>query len=757
MIYFTITFHPNRKAIHQVINQQPIPIIFVKKLLFFALVIFSASNYSTLAQNKKAITLEDIWSKYTFVQKQVQNINWMKDGAFYTALDNGKVIKHQVTDGAAVATLFNEAVSVENLGKKITVDDYALSADEQKLLISTESEPIYRRSSKEENFVYDLKTKKLVQLSSGGKQMFATFSPDGAKVAFVRQNNLFVVDLATMTEQKITNDGKWNYIINGACDWVYEEEFSFARAFQWSPDSKKIAFYTFDESNVPEYNMQMWGKLYPTDYRYKYPKAGEANSTVSISVHHLSEAKTIKMDIGSETDIYIPRIRWTQDANLLSIERLNRLQNRLDIIHADAQTGIGNIVLTETSNTYVDVENFGDDLTYLSDGKSFIMSSEKDGFKHLYHYDITGKLIRQITTGKWEVDNFYGIDENTKTLYFTSTELSSTERQLFSISLEGKLKKQLSQEHGMNTASFSNDFKYYILQHSAYNSPLKVSLHKAPSGQLVKVLEDNAALRKTLETFDIAKKEFMTIRTSENIELNAWMIKPTDFDPKKKYPVFMFLYGGPGSQEVLNEFDSFNTFWYQHLVQKGYIVACVDNRGTGGKGADFKKCTYLNLGKLEVKDQIEAAKYWGNLPFVDKTRIGIQGWSYGGYMSSNCLFQGADYFKTAIAVAPVTNWRFYDSIYTERFLRTPQENAKGYDENSPVTYAKNLKGNFLLVHGTGDDNVHFQNSIALEEALIRANKQFQSFYYPNKNHGIYGGNTRFHLYTMMTNFIEKNL
>ena len=729
----------------------------MKNIIKFLFLIVFIAHGSMLTAQKKNITLEDIWAKGTFRSKSVQNINWMKDGAFYSALENGKIIKHQVTDGAAVETLFDQASGVENLGKKLEMEDYALSSDEQKILISAEGEPIYRRSSREENYVYDLKTKKIAQLSKGGKQMFATFSPDGSKVVFVRLNNLYMVDLATMTEKQITMDGKLNYIINGACDWVYEEEFSFAKAFQWSPDSKKIAFYTFDETKVPEYNMQTWGKLYPTDYKYKYPKAGEANSIVTISIFHLTDNKTTKVDIGKETDQYIPRIRWTNDANVLSLNRLNRLQNKMEILHADANTGKTDIILTEESKTYVDVENFADDVYYLTDNKSFVMSSEKDGFKHLYQYDMLGKLIRQITTGNWEVADFYGIDEKSKTLYFTSMEMSNIERQLFSISLEGKLKKQLTNEKGMNSASFSKDFKYYILQNSTASTPLKVSLHKAPTGQLVKVLEDNAVLSKKLDEYNIASKEFMTIKTSENIELNAWMIKPTDFDPKKKYPVFMFLYGGPGSQQVLNQFDGSNFMWFQHLAQKGYIVACVDNRGTGGKGADFKKSTYLNLGKLEVKDQIEAAKYWGSLPYVDKTRIGIFGWSYGGYMSSNCLFQGADYFKTAIAVAPVTNWRFYDTIYTERFQRTPQENPTGYDENSPVTHASKLKGNFLLVHGTGDDNVHFQNSISLEDALIKANKQFQSFYYPNRNHGIYGGNTRLHLYTMMTNFLEKNL
>lgn len=714
------------------------------------------NSLSVVAQ-KKNVSLDEVWTKFAFSQKQVRSINWMKDGSFYSALENGRIVKHQVTDGAAVETLFDEGVSVENLGQKITIADYTLSSNEQKILIETDPEQIYRRSSRAENFVYDIKTKKLTKLSAGGKQSFATFSPDGTKIAFVRQNNLFMVDLNTMAERQITTDGKWNNIINGMCDWVYEEEFSFAKAFFWSPDSRKIAFYTFDESKVPEYNMQMWGKLYPTDYRYKYPKAGEPNSTVSISVYNLVDTKTVKMDLGKETDLYIPRIRWTINTNVLSISRLNRYQNKMELIHADAFTGKTTTILIEESRTYVDVENFGDDLTYLADGKSFIMSSEKDGYKHLYQYDMSGREVRQITTGKWEVDNFYGIDESSNTLYFTSTEIASIERHLYSISLDGKVKKKLSIDRGVNSANFSPDFKYFILNNSASNSPLKVSLYRSSNAQLVKVLEDNADLRARLTGYTISPKEFTVIKTADGVELNSWIIKPANFDPNKKYPLLMFVYGGPGSQQVLNQYDGANFYWYQILAQKGYIVACVDNRGTGGRGSEFKKCTYLNLGKLEVRDQIESAKYFGKLPFIDATRIGIQGWSYGGFMASNCLFQGADVFKAAIAVAPVTNWRYYDTVYTERFLRTPQENPSGYDDNSPVTHAKNLKGNFLLVHGTGDDNVHFQNAVALEDALIKNNKQFQSFYYPNKNHGIAGGNTRLHLYTMMTNFLEKNL
>lgn len=726
-------------------------------LIVFIVSFVLAGSYQEAVAQKKNITLEDIWSKGTFAQKTVQSINWMKDGAYYTALEANHIVKHQVVTGAAVETLFDESVMVEHFGSKFDIADYVLSADEQKILITTQPEAIYRRSTKVESYVYDIPTKQLAKLSAGGKQLFPTFSPDGTKIAFVRQNNIYLVDLATMTERAITTDGKWNNIINGAADWVYEEEFGFAKAFQWSPDSQKLAYYTFDESKVPEYNMQMWGKLYPTDYRYKYPKAGENNAVVSISVFHLATNQVIKVDVGAEPNKYIPRMRWTKDSNVLAVVRLNRTQNRMELLHADALTGNTQTILVEESHTYVDVENLGDDLKYLADGKHFIMSSEKTGFKHLYLYDIQGHEIRQLTNGKWEVATFYGIDERTNTLYYTSTEISPTERHLYSLMLDGTNNRRLSPERGMNSANFSPDFQYFVLSNSSANSPLRVSMYQANTGQLIKVLEDNTELRTRLQGFNTTIKEFTVIRTADGIELNTWMIKPNNFNPNQKYPLLMFVYGGPGSQQVLNQYDSGNFFWYQYLAQKGYIVACVDNRGTGGRGTEFKKCTYLNLGKLEVNDQIQAAKYFGNLPYIDKTRIGIQGWSYGGFMASNCLFQGADVFKAAIAVAPVTNWRYYDTIYTERFLRTPQENPQGYDDNSPVTHAAKLKGNLLLVHGTGDDNVHFQNAVALEDALIKANKQFQTFYYPNKNHGISGGNTRLHLYTMMTNFLEKNL
>ncbi len=708
-----------------------------------------------LHAQKTQLTIDDIFARGTFAAKSVQGVNWMKNGGFYTSLtqENGQaaVIKYDVTTGQPVETLFQAA----SLGNGATaVNSYEMSPNEDKLLIATETEYIYRRSNKSVYYVYDLKTKQAVKLSQGGKQSNAAFSPDGSRVAFTRDNNLFVVDLKSSTETPITTDGKFNYIIHGSTDWVYEEEFGFTRAFQWNANGTKIAYYTFDESAVPEYNMQIWGKLYPTDYRYKYPKAGEKNSTITLSIYDLAQKSNVKVDIGTETDSYIPRINWTLNPNVLSVRRMNRLQNHLDILHADATTGKTTVVLTETSPAYVDLE-FTDDLTYLADGKQFIHASERSGFKHLYLYDISGKLIRQITTGNWEVSNFIGLDEKKKLVYYTSTEVSPMERHLYVISLDGKNKKKLSSTSGVHRPNFSVDFSYYLDNFSDANTPLSVGLYTAPAGKQVKMLETNEALKSKMQEYDLTKKEFFQFKIPDNTTLNGWMMKPTNFDASKKYPVFMFVYGGPGSQQVMNDWNA-QTLWFQLLTQKGYIVACVDNRGTGARGTAFRQVTYANLGKYEVQDQIEAAKYLGSQSYVDKNRIGIHGWSYGGYMAALCMTVGADYFKMGISGAPVTTWRFYDSIYTERYLKRPQDNPSGYDDNSPVTHANKLKGKFLLVHGTGDDNVHFQNSIALQQELINNGKQFETFIYPNQAHGV-RGKSRVHLYHLMTNFILENL
>ncbi|MDX5481478.1 MAG: S9 family peptidase [Hymenobacteraceae bacterium] len=713
------------------------------------------------AQQKKDITLEDIYRKGTFSAKSVYGVNWMNDGRYYSSQVPDEqnrvydIVKYDVTTGQPVATIIEgEDLKPAGSSQPIQFDDYTFSSDEQKVLFSTDTERIYRRSSKAEFYIYDIPTKKLTKLSDGGKQMYASFSPDAKRVAFARENNMFVTDLSNMQETQITADGKFNSIINGYADWVYEEEFSFAKGFHWSPDGKKIAFYTFDETNVPEFNMQMWGELYPQDNKFKYPKAGEANSKVTVSVYDVNSGKTVKMDTGSEADIYIPRIKWTNNPDLLSIQKMNRLQNTLEILHANATTGKADVVLKETDKAYIDIT---DDLTYLKDGKHFIHSSEVKGYNHLYLYNMNGKLVRQITNGNWEVSNYVGYDEKNDRLYYMSTEVSPLERHLYTISSKGKKKARLTDKAGTHRVNMSNDFKYYLDYQSAANEVPTVSLHTAKDGKLIKVLEDNQQLKNTLAQYDIAKQEFFTMNTGDGTQLNGWMIKPTDFDPNKKYPVLMFVYGGPGSQTVTNSWGGANYLWYQVLADKGMIVVSVDNRGTGARGAEFKKVTYANLGKYEIEDQIEAAKWLGNQPYVDKNRIGIWGHSFGGYMTLLGLTKGEGVFRAGISVAPVTSWRFYDTIYTERFLKTPQENAAGYDDNSPLMFADKLQGDLLLIHGTGDDNVHFQNAVAMQDALISANKQFESFYYPNRNHGVGGGITSLHRFKMMTNFLERKL
>ena len=725
----------------------------VIKSALFALLLLAFAGSTLSAQELKKVTIEDVFKKNTFSQQTVRGINWMKDGQYYSSQINQSgypmVVKMNVATGEQAGVLLDGNA----LG--LNFSSYSFNADETKALVATDVESIYRRSSKGVFYVVDMVTGKKQELMNGEKISYATLSPDNDKVAFVKDNNLFAVELANNKLTQITKDGEWNSVINGAADWVYEEEFSMAQAFKWSPDGSKIAFIRFDETEVPEFNMQLWGSLYPKDYKFKYPKAGEKNSEVSIQVYDLASGKTQKIDSGSESDIYLPRIYWTKDANQLAFIRLNRLQNQMDLFHANATTGESKLIISETSETYVDL-NYNDDLQYLADGKSFIRTSEQDGFKHIYHHNLDGSLIRQVTTGDWEVTSMIGIDEKAKKIYFISSEVSPMERNFYSIGLDGKGKKVLTPSTGTHTINMSPDYRYFIDYHSTSSKPVTVTLNEA-SGKQIKVLEDNAALNTTLAGFGFGEREFFTFPTVDGTSLNGYMIKPKDFDPNKKYPVLMFVYGGPGSQNVLNSWGGTRDLWHQSLVADGYIVASVDNRGTGARGRDFKHATYANLGALETVDQIEGGKYLAKMPFVDPARIGIWGWSYGGYMSSLALMKGNDVFKAAIAVAPVTTWRYYDTIYTERYLQTPQLNPAGYDDNSPIMHVNKLKGNFLLIHGTGDDNVHYQNAVDLVDALITADKQFETFYYPNRNHGISGGNTSWHLYSMMTDFLKRKL
>ena len=708
-----------------------------------------------LSAQTKEITLEDIWKDGTFRTERMDVLHSMQNGQQYSVLNFDRDSRSTSIDIYDYKTLkkVKTLVSSENLEDIPYFTDYTFSNDEQKVILATNEKAIYRRSALGNYYVYNVKDASL-DLISEDKIQEPTFSPDGNKVAFAKDNNLYVKNLESGAITQITTDGEKNKVINGITDWVYEEEFSFVRAFDWNADSNKIAFIRFDETQVPEFSMDVYGtELYQTQHVFKYPKAGEANALVSLHIFDLSSKNTeeVKLDKAYE-DFYIPRIKWTNNPDVLSAQYMNRHQNELDLWMINAKTNNSKLVLAETDKAYVDVT---DNLTFLKDN-SFIWTSEKDGFNHIYHYDKNGNLINQVTKGNWEVTNYYGYDEKNNTIFYQSVENGSINRDVYSISLNGRNKKRLTKSDGTNSASFSADFSFFINTFSSATTPPEYTLNSSVSGNLIKSIKDNDKLAQTLSEYKTSKKEFSTIHINGN-DLNMWMIKPADFDASKTYPLLMYQYSGPGSQQVANRWNGANDYWYQHLAQQGYVIACIDGRGTGFKGADFKKVTQNELGKYEVEDQIAAAKQLGELEYIDADRIGIWGWSYGGFMSSNCLFKGNDVFNMAIAVAPVSSWRFYDTIYTERYMTTPQENASGYDENSPINHVDKLKGEFLLVHGSSDDNVHLQNTMRLAEALIQANKQFDWAIYPDKNHGIYGGNTRLHLYKKMTNFIHETL
>ena len=717
-----------------------------------AILLFVVSSLSVVAQQK--ITLEEIWGG-AFRTKGMDALNAMKNTNQYTVLNydrNSKSYQIDLYDFATlekVSTLFD----TKNHPEVKSIDSYSFDKNEKKILIATNSNPIFRHSFTAEYYIYDIPSKTVNSFTANAIQE-PTFSADGTKVAYVFENNLYVHDLSSGVKLQLTQDGQKNKIINGITDWVYEEEFSFVKAYDWNAVGTKIAYIKFDETQVPEFSMDMYNEgLYPTQTVFKYPKAGEKNAVVSLHIFDLKSGTTKKINLGDYKDFYIPRIKWTNDAATLSVQVLNRHQNNLDLHFVDANTGTTKIVLNEKDAAYVDIT---DNLTFLKDN-SFIWTSEKDGFNHIYHYDKSGKLKKQITSGKWEVTNYYGFDEKSGMIYYQSVENGSINRDVYAIKVDGKSKVRLSSKTGTNSATFSPNFQFFINTFSSATSAPTYTLNDSKTGAVVKTIVSNEAVEQKLAKYDVTSKEFFVLTTEKGHQLNAWMIKPKNFDPNKKYPVFMFQYSGPGSQQVANTWNGTNDYWFMMLAQQGYIVACVDGRGTGYKGAAFKKCTYKELGKYEVEDQIDAAKVIGKYNYVDASRIGIFGWSYGGFMSSNCLFQGADVFKMAIAVAPVTSWRYYDSIYTERYMQTPQENASGYDNNSPINHVSKLKGNFLLIHGTADDNVHVQNTMKMVEALVQANKQFDWAIYPDKNHGIYGGKTRLQLYTKMTNFIKEKL
>jgi len=731
-------------------------------ITLFLYLLFSSVTLNTVkAQTGNfTISFEDLFSN-RFSARSVNSVRWMKEGRFFSSLtrNNGDIELRQndIITGRFKVLVKQSELITENGSTPIIIEGYQFSADEQKLLIETNVETIWRRSTKADYYVYTLEDKSLKKLSdSDQKLQYAEFSPKGDRVAFVRDNNLFWVNLNSGTEHQITEDGKKGKVINGASDWVYEEEFSFAKAWFWSPDGQKIAFYRFDESEVRQYTLQEWNGIYPETVPYKYPKAGEQNSDVTIGVYHIGKDSTVWMDTGSTKDQYIVRLDWTHDPDKLSIRRMNRLQNSQDLLIADALTGEATLIKTETNDAWIE-EN--DDLTFLKNGNEFIYVSEEDGYNHIYHYRIDGKLIRQVTTGNWDVTKFVGFNERSNLLYYVSTEESPLERHLYQIQLNGQQKKRLTEGKGWHNINMNPGLTYYIDNYSRADTPPVVTLYDN-NAEPVRHLIKNDGLNERISKLQLPQKEFIKIPVNGgNVTLNGYMIKPADFDSQKKYPVLMYVYGGPGSQLVTNRYSGGQReTWHRYLAERGYLIVAVDNRGTGGRGADFKKIIYKNLGDYESRDQIATAEYLKSQPYVDDERIGIWGWSYGGYMSSLSLTRGNNAFKMAIAVAPVTDWRFYDTIYTERYMQTPQKNPVGYESSSVLNEVEGMKGKkYLLIHGSGDDNVHVQNTLELIDALVEQDISFQTMIYPDRAHSIAGGNTRRHLYRLMSDFIMENL
>jgi dipeptidyl-peptidase-4 len=729
--------------------------MYIRQIIVFFLISVSFTAFS-----QKKITLEDVVKNRIFSQKTISGLQSMNDGLNYSTLENGnQIVKYSYKTGQKVETIF-DLTKIENAGFT-TFSEYEFSADETKILFTTNRKSIYRHSYTADYFIWNQTTKEMTPLSVNGSQGLATFSPDGERVAFVRNNNIFIKSLKFGTENQVTRDGKKNEIINGAPDWVYEEEFEFNNAMAWSPDSKFLAFIKFNETEVPTFNIPMYqgqspelkeNQLYPGSYTYKYPKAGEKNSVVKVLVYDLKSKTSVTAETGDNTDIYIPRIKWTANASDLAIMKVNRLQNQVDIVLANPFTGDVRNFFTEKNRRYID-EHFYDNFMFLPDNKYIVLNSERDGYSHLYLYDRQGFEVKQLTKGNFDVTEFYGFDPERKVFYYQAAKVSPTQREVYYVSLDGKKSGKLSPQAGTNKAEFSAGFKYFINYFNNAQTPNVITVYDQ-AGKAIRTLEDNKDLKAKVAEYALGKKEFFTFKTSQGVELNGWMIKPQNFDANKKYPVVMTQYSGPNSQEVL---DEWGVSWDNYLAQEGFVVACVDPRGTAARGEEFRKMTYMQLGKYESDDQVEAARYLGTLPFVDKNNMAIWGWSYGGFMAALCMEKGADVFKAGISVAPVTNWRFYDSVYTERYMRTPKENEQGYDDNSPLFHAEKIKGKYLLIHGTADDNVHVQNTMEFSERMVQANVQFDMALYTNRNHGIWGGNTTMHLYTKMTNFLIENL
>ena len=718
--------------------------------------IFGLSGW---AQGTQSLNLKEI-TDGKFRAESLRGIVSMKDGEHYTRMneEGTQILQYSFRTGEQTGVIFDVATARECNFK--TFEGYTFSPDETKILIRTGTIQKYRRSYTAVHYLYSVKNNKLETLSDGGPQETPVFSPDGTMVAFVRNNNIFLVKLLYgNSESQVTEDGKINEVMNGIPDWVYEEEFEFNRALEFDADSEMLAYVRFDESEVPLFSLPLYAGMtphlspfetYPGTYSYKYPKTGEPNSKVSVHTFDIRSKVTRKMNLPLDGDGYIPRIKFTKDANKLAIVTMNRYQNRLDLYFADPRSTICKLALRDESPYYIDEKVLNSIKFY---PEHFSLVSERDGYAHLYWYSMGGNLIKQVTQGPWEVTSFLGWDEASDTFFYQSNEESPLCKAIYKVDKKGK-KTKLSESKGTNTAHFGSTMKYYINTFSNIQTPPVTTINDS-NGKVLKTLTDNRALKQLLAQYSLPVKEFFTFTTSQGITLNGWIMKPATFNAGKKYPVLMYQYSGPGSQQVVDSWTTPN--WEAYMTTKDYIVVCVDGRGTGGRGEEFQKCTYLNLGVKESQDQVETAKYLGTLPHVDKSRIGIWGWSYGGYMTIMSMSEGTPVFKAGVAVAPVTDWKYYDTIYGERFMRTPKENAEGYNAASAFARANQLNGRLLLVHGLADDNVHYQNVAEYSECLVQANKQFEMQVYTNRNHSIFGGNTRYHLYTRLTDFFMMHL
>ena len=713
--------------------------------------------FIALFSNGQKLSVEKIWKNYEFFGASINGFRSMKDGNYFTKISIKKgyktITKHKFSNYEGAGEILVPAALLKYKGESIPMDDYFFNEDESKVLITTNTKNIYRHSYSAVYFLLDLETKIMQPLDETRQpQTLAEYSPDGNKVSYIFENNLYVKDIKSGNITQITWDGEKNKIINGTTDWVYEEEFAIIKAYGWSPDSKYLSFLRFDESAVKEFSLTFFNELYPDQHTFKYPKAGEDNSEVTLHLFDFEQKGTsTKIDIGEYE--YIPRLKWSGTSNNLIVQTMNRHQNNLKYHLISVQNGTvsSSIFFEENSATYIDID---DNLLILDDGNSILRTSEADGYNHIYELNFNGSS-KQITSGQWDVIELKGIDDQNKNIYYTSAEGGALHKRLYKIRRNGKNKNLIGLAKGSTNGTFSNGMKYFVKSYSNANTPPVYTLCDN-SGKELSIIEDNSILNKNLSRYNLSKKEFIRFKGHE-IELNGWMIKPPNFNPAKKYPVYINIYGGPGANTVSDSWGGVNYVYQQLLAQNGYIVISVDPRGTMYRGAEFKKATYLQLGKLETEDFIAVAKELKEIDYVDASRIGIMGWSYGGFMTSLAMTKGAAHFKMGIAVAPVTNWRYYDNIYTERFMRTPLENENGYDSNSPINFVKELKGKYLLIHGSGDDNVHYQNTMEMVNSLVAADKQFDLFVYPNKNHGIYGGNTRNHLFNMMFDYTLKNL